>query len=65
MNAPEFTTRFYVEEPAPGISSHDRPHDALLAACDAVDRDIQNQGTITYESVQMVRAALALARRRV
>lgn len=63
MKAPEFTTRFYVSEPAPGITSRNRPHDALLAACESVDQDIQNQGAVTYETVQKVRAALALVRR--
>jgi hypothetical protein len=63
MKAPEFTTRFYVSEPAPGIASQNRPFDALLGACEAVSQDIQNQGAVTYETVQKVREALALARR--
>jgi hypothetical protein len=63
MKAPEFTTRFYVSEPAPGIASHNRPFDALLGACEAVSMDIQNEGAVTYETVQKVRAALSLARR--
>lgn len=64
MNVSELITQRYLNYPAPGIACPNRPHAALLAACEAVDRDIQNQCAITYESVQLVRAALALVRRR-
>lgn len=58
-----FETRYYREAPAPGIECQDRERAALLIACEAVDRDIQNQGAVTYEAVQLVRDALKLARR--
>lgn len=56
-------TRRYVDAPPPGILCQDRVKAALLEACRAVDRDIQNEGAATYDSVQLVRGALALARR--
>lgn len=64
MKISEFTTRYYRDAPAPGIASADRPHDAMLTALQSVDRDIQNQGAVTYETVQLVREALALVGRR-
>lgn len=35
---------------------------AMKEALRAVDRDIEQQGAISYESVELVRAALALSR---
>lgn len=51
--------------PAPGIRQALVPimaTRALERACEAVDRDIEQQGAVSYETVEQVRMALALAR---
>jgi hypothetical protein len=58
-----FLTERYLSAPAPGIACLDRERRALVAACEAVDADIERQGAVSYEAVELVRAALALARR--
>lgn len=63
MSGAELITKRYLNDPAPGISRANREHTALVEACEAVDRDIQNQGAISYESVQLVRDVLAMVRR--
>lgn len=53
----------WTSAPAPGIAQQgDRIKRKLVEACEAVDRDIEQQGAVTYETVEQVRAALALAR---
>lgn len=51
--------------PAPGIRRALVPvmaSRALERACEAVDADVEQFGRVTYETVEMVRSALALVR---
>lgn len=54
-----FLTRYYREVKAPGIPKGDRAKRKLREACEAVSRDIEQMGAVSYETAELVRAALA------
>lgn len=54
-----FLTRYYREVKAPSIPKGDRAKRKLREACEAVSRDIEQMGAVSYETAELVRAALA------
>lgn len=63
MNArAEFLTTRFINAPAPGLPAGDRARKKMVEALLAVDLDITQQGAVSYETVELVRAALLLGR---
>lgn len=63
MNAMVINTPPWTSAKAPGIALPTIPAHvarALLAACRAVDKDVELSGAASVETVEQVRAALAL-----